>query len=71
VLRKRLSRARVPEFFADLPPCQVAMEATHGANYWARVIGGYGHEVKLIAPQFVKAYLRGQKNGRTRCHGDL
>jgi transposase len=38
------------------------MEATRGAHYWARVIGTFGHEVRLIAPQFVKPYVRGQKN---------
>ena len=38
------------------------MEATRGANYWARVIATFGHEVRLIAPQFVKPYVRGQKN---------
>lgn len=38
------------------------MEATRGAHYWARVIGAYGHDVKLIAPQFVKPYVKGQKN---------
>src|ERR1700761_7864851 len=38
------------------------MEATRGAHYWARVIGTFGHEVRLIAPQLVKPYVRGQKN---------
>jgi transposase len=38
------------------------MEATRGAHYWARVIGTFGHAVKLIALQFVKPYVKGQKN---------
>lgn len=62
VLRKRLSRGQVAEFFANLSPCRVAMEATRGAHYWTRVIGVFGHEVKLITPQFVKPYVKGQKN---------
>jgi transposase len=40
----------------------VGVEATQGAHYWSRVIGSFGHEVRLIAPQFVKPYLTGQKN---------
>jgi transposase len=40
----------------------VGIEATQGAHYWSRVIGSFGHEVRLIAPQFVKPYLTGQKN---------
>jgi len=62
VLRKRLRRAQIPDFFANLPKCVVGIEATQGAHYWSRVIGSFGHEVRLIAPQFVKPYLTGQKN---------
>lgn len=62
VLKKRLRREQVSEFFASVPRCTVAMEATRGAHYWARVIGMFGHEIRLIAPQFVKPYVRGQKN---------
>jgi transposase len=62
VLRKRLRRGQVSDFFANLPKCLVGLEATRGAHYWARVIGSFGHQVKLIAPQFVKPYLKGQKN---------
>lgn len=54
-LKKRLRREQVSEFFGSVPRCIVAMEATRGAHYWARVIGTFGHEVRLIAPQFVKA----------------
>jgi len=62
VLRKRLRRAQISGFFVNLPKCLVGLEATRGSHYWARVIGSCGHEVKLIAPQFVKPYLKGQKN---------
>ena len=62
VLRKRLRRAQIPDFFANLPKCVVGIEATQGAHYWSRVIRSFGHEVRLIAPQFVKPYLKGQKN---------
>ena len=62
VLRKRLRRAQIPDFFANLPRCVVGIEATQGAHYWSRVIGSFGHEIRLIAPQFVKPYLTGQKN---------
>ena len=44
----------------------MGLEATQGSHYWARVIGSYGHEVRLIAPQFVKPYLKGQKNDVSR-----
>jgi transposase len=62
LLKKRLRREQVTDFFGSVPQCVVAMEATRGAHYWARVIGTFGHEVKLIGPQFVKPYVRGQKN---------
>jgi len=62
VLRKRLRRSQVAEFFSGLPACVVGLEATRGAHHWARVIGSFGHEVRLIAPQFVKPYVKGQKN---------
>lgn len=62
VLKKRLRREQVTDFFGSVAACVVGMEATRGAHYWARVIGAFGHEVRLIAPQFVKPYVRGQKN---------
>ncbi len=49
-------------YFAHLKPCLVAMEACGGAHYWAREIRALGHEVKLIAPQYVKPYVKGNKN---------
>lgn len=62
VLRKRLRRSQLEDFFRSLPACVVGLEATRGAHHWARVIGGFGHEVKLISPRLVKPYVTGQKN---------
>jgi transposase len=62
VLRKRLGRKPMVEFFAKLPPTVVGMEACGASHYWARVLGGLGHEVKLIAPQHVKPYVMRNKN---------
>lgn len=53
VLRKRLRRDAVSSFFANVPPCLIGMEASNGAHYWARILSGLGHEVRLISPQFV------------------
>jgi len=65
VLKKRLKRSQVADFFSGIPPCRVGIEASRGVHYWARVIGSFGHDVRLIAPQFVKPFLKGQKNGRS------
>jgi transposase len=62
VLRKRLSRKQVLEFFAKLPPTVVGMEACGAAHYWARELAELGHEVKLMAPQLVKPYVARNKN---------
>ncbi len=61
VFSKKLKRAEVMEFFAMLPPCRVGMEACGGSHEWARRIQTYGHEVKLMAPQYVKAFVQGNK----------
>jgi transposase len=62
VLRKRLRRSQVAEFFQHQAPCLIGIEATQGAHYWSRVLRALGHEVRLLAPQFVKPYLKSQKN---------
>lgn len=61
-IRKRLRRGQVTDFFANLPPCVIGLEATQGAHHWARVLETFGHTVRLVAPQFVKPYLQSQKN---------
>ena len=50
------------EFFANLPPCLIGMEACGSAHYWARKLQALGHTVKLMAPQFVKPYVKTNKN---------
>jgi transposase len=62
VVRRRLRRSKVVRFLARLPPCLVGMEACAGAHHWARTIAGLGHEVRLMPPAYVKAYVRRQKN---------
>lgn len=62
VLKKKLKRDQVLAFYANLPPCEVAMEACGGSNYWVRELKALGHEVKLISPQYVKPYVKGNKN---------
>lgn len=61
-LRKRLRRDRLLPYMQNLPPCLVAMEACGGAHYWARKFRSYGHTVKLISPQYVKPYVKTNKN---------
>ncbi len=60
--KKMLRRAEVVRYFSNLPACLVGMEACASAHYWARELGALGHQVKLIAPQYVKPYVRGNKN---------
>jgi transposase len=62
VLKKKLMRDQVLIFMSNLPKCLVGIEACGGANYWAREISKLGHEVKLMAPQFVKPYVKTNKN---------
>ena len=62
IFRKQLRRQQVTSWFAQLPASLVGIEACGSSHYWARTLIAQGHEVKLIAPQHVKAFLRGQKN---------
>jgi transposase len=62
VLRRKLRRSEVARFFSEQPPCLVGIEASGSAHYWARVLGGLGHTVRLMAPQFVKPYVKSNKN---------
>lgn len=61
VRKKALKRSQVLSFFRQLTPCVVGIESCASAHYWAREIAKCGHEVKQIAPQHVKAYVRGNK----------
>jgi transposase len=62
VLRKQLKRNQVLAFFANLLPCLIGLEACSGAHYWARELTKLGHDARLISPQFVKPYVKGNKN---------
>jgi transposase len=62
VIRKRVSRAKVLEYFGELPPCLVGIEACPSAHHWGRELQGLGHTVRLIPPSYVKAYLKRGKN---------
>ncbi len=62
LFRKKLSRPQFARFMAQQPPCLVAMEACASAHHWAREMARYGHEVRLIAPHYVKPFLKRQKN---------
>src|ERR1700761_9646294 len=56
VLSKRISRAKLLDFFAAQPSCKVALEACGGAHHWARQLTRLGHEVRLIPPAYVKPF---------------
>ncbi|MBV8399857.1 MAG: IS110 family transposase [Acetobacteraceae bacterium] len=62
VVRKQLRRGQVIKFFTALPPCLVGMEACATAHHWARELTKLGHEVRLMPPKDVKAYVRRNKN---------
>lgn len=62
ILTKKFTRSRLKQFLINLPPCLIAMEACGSAHYWGRLLRTYGHEVKLIAPQFVKPYVKSNKS---------
>jgi transposase len=62
VVRRRLARTQLCTFFAQLRPCLVGIEAWGSAHYWARELRALGHDVRLIAPQFVAPYRKNDKN---------
>ncbi len=62
VARRQLRRGQVLAFFAGLEPCLVGMEACSSAHYWARELAALGHEVKLIPPQYVRPFVKTNKN---------
>jgi transposase len=61
-LRRKLRRSQMHEFFRKLAPTKIGMEACGGAHYWARELKALGHEVVLLPPQYVKAYVKRNKN---------
>ena len=62
VLKKQLKREQMASFFSALPPCLIGVEACGSAHHWARRLTGFGHTVRLMAPQFVKPYVKSNKN---------
>lgn len=62
VLKKQLKRTQMLAFFANLTPCRIGMEACGSAHYWARKLQALGHTVQLIAPQYVKPFVKRNKN---------
>jgi len=62
VMRKRVSRAKMLEFFGGLPRCLIGIEACPAAHHWARELQAMGHTVRLMPPSYVKAYLKRSKN---------
>ncbi|WP_289007832.1 IS110 family transposase [uncultured Idiomarina sp.] len=62
LIKKKLSRTKLLPFIANLPPCLIAIEACGGAHYWCRKFTELGHNVRIIAPQFVKPYVKSNKN---------
>jgi len=62
IMRKKVTRNKLVVFMANLPPCLVGMEACGGAHDWARKFREMGHDVRLMGPQFVKPYVKSNKN---------
>lgn len=62
LFRKKLTRPQFVKFMSDHAPAVVVMEACGGAHYWVRVMAELGHKVHLIAPQYVRPFVKRQKN---------
>jgi transposase len=62
VIRKRISRPKLLEFFAVLPPCLIGIEACPTGHHWSRGLQALGHTVRLMPPSYVKAYVKRSKN---------
>ena len=62
LIKKQIKRAQMAEYFVNLKPCLIGMEACGSAHYWARKLESFGHTVKLMPPQYVKPYVKTNKN---------
>jgi len=62
VQKKRLTRGGLEKFFAGLARCRIGMEACAGSHHWARTLIGLGHEVRILPPQYVRPYVKTNKN---------
>jgi transposase len=62
IIRKRVTRAKLLDFFAALPSCLIGIEACPSAHHWSRELQALGHAVRLMPPSYVKAYLKRSKN---------
>lgn len=64
VLRRELRRNQLQGFFSKLPPTEIVLEACGGSHHWGRLLASWGHHVRLIAPQYVKPFVKRGKNDR-------
>lgn len=69
VLRKRLTRSKLMAFVSNLPVCLIGIEACGSSHYWARVFINMGHEVRMMSPQYVKPYVKSNKNDKNDAAG--
>jgi len=69
VFNRRLMRNKLLPFIGKLPPCTIVMEACSSANYWSRKFHNLGHKPEQISPQYVKPYVRGNKNDKNDADG--
>ena len=63
-IKKKIKPRKTTNIYSTLPPCLIGIEACGGAHYWARLFASMGHTVKMMAPQFVKPYMKSNKNDR-------
>jgi len=71
VLKKKLNRKQLSAFMANLPVCLIGLEACGGAHHWVRILTAMGHSVRMMAPQFVKPYVKSNKNDAGGCRSYL